>query len=52
MPNGQTKELTKCIAVHLPISLIAIVEEYRATKGSSKSTVLIELIETGLIHSK
>jgi hypothetical protein len=38
----------KCIAVHLPIDLLAKINDYKAKTGKSQSGLLIDLIEKGL----
>ena len=46
MPQKE-KEVTKCIAVNLPVRLAAKLEERRIETGKSKNTNLVECIEAG-----
>ena len=38
----------KCIAIHVPLDLLAKIDEHKAKTGKSQSGLLIDLIEKGL----
>jgi predicted DNA-binding protein len=42
------KEEVKCVAVHLPVSLVKQLDAFKAKTGKSKNTILVEFIQEGL----
>ena len=50
--TNHPKEGTKCIAVHLPLSLVQKLDAYKAKAGKSKNAILVEFIKQGLTSDK